>query len=121
MRMELVALHIIITIYYDILEDMSTDCYYDILQNYSIHYSMFIIADPLSSNVSSTGTFVFSMLCIECTYVPVLFCISSSISTVPNSDGKIRVPPSTSRSGRRFPRRLSDLPKILSHDWLIGF
>lgn len=68
---------------------MSTDCYDDILQNSSGHYDH---CRPIITECEWYWyIFVLSMLCIQCTYVPVLFCISS-ISTVPNSDGKIRVP-----------------------------
>lgn len=70
---------------------MSTDCCHDILQNYSVHYVHH--CRPIITECKWYWyIFVLSMLCIECTYVLELFCITSSISTIPNSDGKIRVP-----------------------------
>lgn len=89
---------------------MSTDCYHDILQNYSVHYVHH--CRPIVTECKWYWyIFVLSMLCIECTYVFVLFCISSSISTIPWWQNPSSVY-SPCRSGRHFPRRLSDLAKM---------
>lgn len=79
----------------------------------TILFIMFIIADPLSQNVSGTGTFLYYPCFVSSVlmYLLVLFCISSSISTIPWWQNQSSVY-SQCRSGRHFPRRLSDLAKM---------